>query len=58
MLAAAAKDDDDEYDLEDDDLDDDDEPSSAELDKQRRLLADIAKQARQYPGFDFDEIED
>jgi len=57
MLAAAAKDDDDDYDFEDDDLDD--EEASMELSKQRMLLAEVAQQAaRQYPGLDFDEIED
>ena len=57
MLAAAAKDDDEDYDFEDDDLDGED--ASIELLKQRRLLAEVAQQARQYPGLiDFDEIED
>jgi len=55
MLAAAAKDDDEDYDFEDDDLDGED--ASIELLKQRRLLAEVAQQARQYPGLmDFDEI--
>lgn len=57
MLAAAAKDDDEDYDFEDDDLDGED--ASIEMLKQRRrLLAEVAQQARQYPGLDFDEIED
>ena len=56
MLAAAAKDEDEDYDFEDEDLDGED--ASIELLKQRRLLAEVAQQARQYPGLDFDEIED
>ena len=56
MLAAAAKDDDEDYDYEDDDLDV--EEASMELSKQRKLLAEVTRQARQYPGLDFDEIED
>lgn len=41
----------------DDDLSNDEE-SSMELEKQRKLLAAVAQQARQYQGLDFDEIED
>lgn len=42
MMAAVAKDDDDDYDLEDDDNDLLDPESSAELAKQRKLLASVA----------------
>lgn len=60
MMAAVAKDDDEDeedYDLEDDELLHDEE-SSLELAKQRKLLAAVASQARQFHGIDLDEIED
>ena len=57
MMAAVAKaDDDEDYDIEDDDLNDDD--SNFELAKQRKLLAAVASQARQFQGVDLDDIED
>ena len=60
MMAAVAKDgdeDEEDYDLEDDELLHDEE-SSLELAKQRKLLAAVASQARQFQGVDLDEIED
>lgn len=61
-MAAVAKDDDDDYDLEDDDNDLLDAESSAELAKQRKLLASVAQQVssqqQHVQGIDFDEMED
>ncbi len=58
MMAAVAKDDDeeDDYDFEDDSGHAD--GSSLELAMQRKLLAAVASQARQFSGVDMNEIED
>ena len=58
-MAAVAKDDDDDYDLEEDDNGLLDAESSAQLAKQRKLLATVAKQVQQNnQAIDFDDMED
>ena len=53
MLAAVTRNDEEDLDFEDDE-----EVDSAELAKQRQLLAAVAMQARRYQKLDIDEIED
>jgi hypothetical protein len=58
IMAAVAKEDADDYDLEYDDELTEEEMRMLAHEKQRRLLAAVAQQARQYHGLDLDEIED
>ena len=57
MMAAVAKAEDEDYDLEDEE-DLHDNEAAMELANQRKLLAAVAQQARQYQGLDLDEMED